>query len=205
MPRHLATEDQRREVRQRLRAAAASVYQQHGISGVTARAVALEAGLSVGTIYAHFGDLKSLMQSLWIEPLEHFNTQFREVAARHENPLARLRSLMELYVAIARENPKLYRNAFMFVRAEPLPGPDEDLHVAAVFADLLRAALRDGQSAGLIREGSVDRQMELIWAGLHGSIALPINFDRLKFSETPALASDMIELLLSQLRLYSVR
>lgn len=177
------------------------MYQQHGISGVTARAVALAAGLSVGTIYAHFGDLKSLMQSLWIEPLEQFNNQFREVAATHADPVARLRGLMELYVRIARENPKLYRNAFMFVRAEPLSGPDEDLNVAGVFADLLRAALRDGQLAGLIRDGSVHRQMELVWAGLHGSIALPINFDRLKFSETPALASDMIDLLLAQLRL----
>ncbi len=201
MPRNLATEDQRREVRQRLRRAAASVHQQHGISGVTARAVALAAGMSVGTIYAHFGDLKSLMQSLWIEPLEEFNKRFLEVAARHPDPVARLRGLMELYVSIAQENPRLYRNAFMFVRTEPLPGPDDDLHVASVYPDLLRAALRDGQIAGHIRNGSVDRQMELIWAGLHGSIALPINFDRLKFSETQSLASDMIELLLAQLQI----
>jgi len=198
--RKLATESQRQEVRRRLRSAAASVYRVHGIAGVTARAVAIAAGVSVGTIYAHFGDLKSLMQSLWIEPLEKFNDRFREVAASHEDPVARLRGLMELYVAIAHEFPELYRNAFMFVRAEPLPGPDDDLQVAAVFGDLLRATLRDGQAAGLIREGSVDRQMELVWAGLHGSIALPINFDRLRFSQTPLLASDMIELLLAQLR-----
>ena len=72
MPRRPATESQREEVRQKIRNAAKAIYREKGITGISARAIAVSAGVSVGTIYSYFGDLQTLMQSLWLEPLDRF-------------------------------------------------------------------------------------------------------------------------------------
>lgn len=195
MPRKPATDAQRLEVRKSLQRAAQHVYDTKGISGVTARAVALEAGVSVGTIYAHFGDLKSLMQSLWEEPMQRLNTRFHAAAADNPEPLVRLRALMQTYVQIAADHPELYRNAFMFVRPTHLPTPEKDAGSISAFPGLIRTALLDGQNAGTIRSGSVTTMTELIWSSLHGAIALPINFDRIQFEETKARTDAMIAFL----------
>jgi AcrR family transcriptional regulator len=198
MPRKPATEAQRLEVRQSLRRAAQHVHDAKGISGVTARAIALEAGVSVGTIYSHFGDLKSLMQSLWEEPLQAINARFHAAASEHSDPIDRLRALMQTYFNVASADEELYRNAFMFVRPAHLPTPDKDADNLPAFPGLIRTALLDGQNAGAIRPGSVTSMTELIWAGLHGTIAMPINFDRISFQNPSPLRGDMIDLLLAQ-------
>lgn len=196
MPRKPATEAQRLEIRKSLQRAAKQVYDASGISGVTARAVALEAGVSVGTIYSHFGDLKSLMQSLWEEPMQRLNTRFHTAAAANPDPLPRLRALMQAYVQIAADYPELYRNAFMFVRPAHLPPPEKNAEGLSVFPHLIRSALLEGQNAGTIRPGAVTTMTELIWAGLHGAITLPINFDRLNFEDTKTRTDAVIEMLL---------
>lgn len=197
MPRRPATESQREEVRQKIRSAAKAIYRDKGISGVSARAIAVSAGVSVGTIYAYFGDLQTLMQSLWLEPLDRINAEMQSIAEAHGDPVERLRALMAAYLAVATDNPDLYRNAFMFVRPSQLPTPDQAEMDSVVFVALIKQALLDGQNSGRIRSGSVEQMAQLIWAGMHGSIALPVNFDRI------ALANDtgpqMIDMLIAQL------
>ena len=68
MPRPALTEEQRRESRRRIREAASALYATSGLGDISARAIAKEAGVSVGTIYSHFGSLAELMQSLWRQP-----------------------------------------------------------------------------------------------------------------------------------------
>lgn len=197
MPRRPATESQREEVRQKIRSAAKAIYRDKGISGISARAIAVSAGVSVGTIYAYFGDLQTLMQSLWLEPLDRINAEMQSIAETHSDPIERLRALMAAYLDVATDNPELYRNAFMFVRPSQLPTPEQAKMDSVVFVTLIKEALLDGQNSRRIRSGSVEQMAQLIWAGMHGSIALPINFDRI------ALATDtgpqMIDMLIGQL------
>lgn len=196
MPRRPATESQREEVRQKIRNAAKAIYRDKGISGISARAIAVSAGVSVGTIYSYFGDLQTLMQSLWLEPLDRINAKLESIAEGHDDPVERLRALMQAYLHVAVDNPELYRSAFMFVRPSQHPKPNQDAMDSVTFIALIREALLDGQNSGRIRAGSVDEMAQLIWAGLHGSIALPINFDRI------AMAGDvgpqMIDMLIAQ-------
>ncbi|QLC23130.1 TetR/AcrR family transcriptional regulator [Parasphingopyxis sp. CP4] len=197
MPRRPATESQREEVRQKIRSAAKAIYRDKGISGISARAIAVSAGVSVGTIYAYFGDLQTLMQSLWLEPLDHINAELQSIAEAHGDPVERLRALMAAYLAVATDNPELYRNAFMFVRPSQLPTPDPAEMDSVVFVALIKQALLDGQNSGRIQSGSVEQMAQLIWAGLHGSIALPVNFDRIAL--TADTGSQMIDMLITEL------
>lgn len=197
MPRKPATEEQRQAARRRLQKAAASVYAEMGATGVSARAIAQQAGVSVGTIYTYFGSLQGLMQSLWMQPVEAINARLTELAASIPEPRARLRALLDAYVGVARDRPDLYRGAFLFVRPRSLPTPEREPLESAPFAQLLITAVRDGQQSGAFRPGDPVRLAQLAWATVHGAIGLPVNFDRLDFKDTSALTTDAVELALN--------
>lgn len=199
MARKPATDAQKKAARREIQKAAASFYAEHGAAAVSARAVAQRAGVSVGKIYAHFGSLQGLMQSLWMEPVGAINARLGELAAGTADPVRRVRALLNAYVEVAQTRPELFRGAFLFVRPDALPKPDREPLEAAPFAALLTAAIRDGQSLGVLREGDPSSLAQLAWAGVHGCLALPVNFDRLTFAEPPRLAAQMIDILLADL------
>ena len=68
MARPTLTDEQRRATRQKIRKAASELHAELGIANISARGVAERAGVSVGTLYTHFGNLTTLMQSLWRQP-----------------------------------------------------------------------------------------------------------------------------------------
>ena len=199
MPRKPATDEQREAARRRLQAAASAQYAAHGAGGISARAIAERAGVSVGTIYSYFGSLQGLMQSLWMEPLDRINARLKRIALEQVDPLERLRKLLEAYVDVATNAPELFRGAFLFVRPGSLEKPPREALETAVFGALLLAAVEEGQAAGRVRPGEPRRLAQLAWSAVHGSLALPVNFDRLDLEAGQAIAGDMIKVVLGNL------
>lgn len=179
MARPKASPEQRAEVRQSIQQAAVALYRAEGMGGVSARAVAKKAGVSVGTIYAYFGDLSGLGQSLWEPQIAVLEDELRAVAAAHPDPLARIEALLRAYLAFGIEQAELYRNALLFVRPSTLETPDKQPLSAFAFPTLLSAAIEQGQAAGAIVDGDVAVLVQIIWSGVHGTLALPVNMDRL--------------------------
>lgn len=199
MPRKPATDDQRQAARRTLQKAAAGLYAESGAAAVSARAIAQRAGVSVGTLYAYFGSLQGLMQSLWMEPVEVINAQLARLAAETADPARRLRALLNAYVEVALSRPELFRGAFLFVRPDTLPKPAREPFEDTPFAALLAAAIREGQESGAFRSGDSGELAQVAWAGVHGCLALPVNFDRLDFAEPARLASLMIDIVMADL------
>lgn len=196
MPRPALNEAQRREIRQRIRDAAAQLYAADGLGSISARAIAEQAGVSVGTIYSHFKNLPELMQSLWREPVRRLVSDLENAAAAQQEPLARLRGLLELYAAFAIKHQAVYRGAFMFVRPEAHDKPHAVPVAEAGIGKVFVAAIRDGQEQGVVRPGDPVTLAELLWAGLHGAQSLPVNVDRVAFSPPQVLTPHMVDLLL---------
>lgn len=203
MARRPATEAQKKASRRQIQKAAASFYAEHGAAAVSARAVAQRAGVSVGKIYAHFGSLQGLMQSLWMEPIEAINVQLGEMAAEITDPVLRLRALLNAYVEIALARPQLFRGAFLFVRPETMPRPDREPLEGTPFASLLISTIEEGQRLGVLREGDPWKLAQIVWAGVHGCLALPVNLDRLDFIGAEEIAALMIDILLRDLSVSS--
>ncbi len=200
MPRTPATEAKRNEESSRIRDAAAKIFAEKGITAISARAVAKEAGVSVGKIYAYFNSLTELMQSLWQGRVQRLAGTLHELAGTIDDPVERIRSILETYVTFGHNNQDLYKGALMFVRPDELPKPEQDAAEDLPIMDLLIKAVAEGQEAGSIRAGSAVRMAQLLWAGVHGSLALPINIDRYAFKERDHLTGDMIEALMDYLR-----
>ena len=195
MPRPPATQSQTNAVRSKIRRAAVDLYLEQGLNNLTARAIAVRAEVSVGTIYKHFGNLSELARTLWQGPVETFEQSLEDKAAQHQDPLQRLKVLLAAYLEFARQNPDIYRGAFLFVRPPNQDQPEPAQLTASVFARLLIHALHEGQQQGSVSIGDAQVQAQLLWAGLHGVIALPINLDRLEWNNK-AMQQQMVDGLL---------
>jgi len=94
----------------------------------------------------------------------------------------------------------VYRGAFLYVRPEshekPTPvNPEEDR-----FFSLFRNTVSAAQQHKLIRSGDPDVMAQILWSGLHGAIALPLNLDRLALEPPEQATEHMIDALLEWLK-----
>lgn len=197
MPRPRSTPTQRNEQRQRIRKAAAEIYEEDGPDALSVRAIAARAGTSQGTIYTYFTNLADLMRSLWAEPVAKVGRDLERLAASIDDPVDRVRALLTAYLDFAMANPEVYRGAILYVRPTSAPSPDQQDLDKLPFYRLLAAALADAEQNGQLRNDDPRRIAELLWAGVHGAIALPINVDLYALTESGVLAAEMIDLLMA--------
>jgi AcrR family transcriptional regulator len=89
MPGRRAPEDQRREA---ILAAAFAVAARERLTGLTARAVATEAGVSSGLVFFYFKSRDALLRALlgWLLARTIVAAEVADIAAHVENPRARM-------------------------------------------------------------------------------------------------------------------
>ncbi|HBM89539.1 MAG: TetR/AcrR family transcriptional regulator [Parvibaculaceae bacterium] len=199
MARTAATPEQRAQIRDQIRQAAAEVYEEKGVAGTSARAIALKAGMSVGTLYGYYANLPDLMRSLWAEPVAEEMERLRASVAETSDPLEALQLLLDGYAAFAFSRPDILKGAFLFVRIGD-GSPLEPAAAAIEFRHMLRDAVLAGQNSGQIKRGSPDQIAHQLWAGVHGALALPINIESLEFGSPKQLVADMIAMLMESIK-----
>ena len=200
MARPKATPEQRAKVRRSIQRAATELYREQGLSSISARAVAERAGVSVGTIYSYFGDLAGLGQSLWEGRVARQEDAFRDVAAAQGDPVARIEALLRAYLTFGIEQHELYRSALMFVRPRGLDKPDSQPVSDFAFPTLLTAAIAQGQAAGDVIDGAPETLAQMLWSGVHGALALPINLDRVELKPTAEMVEQTVAGLMRMVR-----
>ncbi len=198
MARTAATPEQRAQIREQIRVAAAAVYEEKGMAGTSARAIAVKAGVSVGTLYSYFANLPDLMRSLWAEPVEEEMVQLRAAISETTDPLDAVQLLLKGYASFAFRRPDVLKGAFLFVRQDdgsPLPPAPASVEFQRMLIDAIEA----GQKTGQIKSGPADQMARTLWAGVHGALALPINIESLDFGPPTQLVDDMIETLMGSI------
>ena len=200
MPRREATPEEKAQARTQIRKAAAAVYIREGLSAMSVRSIAKEAGVSVGTIYTYFGSVQGLMESLWSRPVTQMSEKLQRLADEIEDPVERIRTLLEAYIQFARDNANIYRGVFLYVRPLGKPSQLKDPAEDAVFPALLIRAIGEGQAQGQIRDGNPSDYAMKLWGSLHGCLALPNNFGRLEFEAPESITDGLVDLLVTALR-----
>ncbi|MGH8216943.1 MAG: TetR/AcrR family transcriptional regulator [Steroidobacteraceae bacterium] len=102
--------------RDRIFAAAKSVLDREGLSGLTIRKVAARAGMSPMALYRHFADKDALLNELMEDGLVAWEQIARSLTA--QDPIRWLEQLAEGYVDFALTQPHRFDAAFF------LPAPD---------------------------------------------------------------------------------
>jgi AcrR family transcriptional regulator len=175
-----ATDRREREklaIRTKILDAARELFAEHGYEAVTMRQIAERIEYTPTAIYYHFKDKDALIRELCDADYSALAEEFHKIAAV-ANPKQRLREMGRAYARFALEHPNHYR--LMFMTAHP-PGdlspiekrgkPDQDAYAALVWT------VGQAAAAGALRpeySRDVELTAQVIWAAVHGIIALQI-------------------------------
>lgn len=200
MPRPALTDEQRQRTRQTIRKAAAKLYAENGINNISIRAVAKLAGVSVGTVYAHFGSLSELLQSLWRRPVRRLVQHMLELKQSTPDPEQQLRLLLRAYVQFSEQQPLVFRNAFLFVRPTRVTAPEQVSLDRDEFFCLFSDTIARAQENQHFRSGDPNHLAQLVLSAVHGALALPVNLHRLALYDGTDIAEHAIAAQLQWLR-----
>lgn len=192
MPRPALTDEQRKVIRRTIREAAARLYADNDLTKVSVRAIAEQAGVSVGTVYAHFGSLSELLQSLWRQPVRKLVEQMTQIAENVSDPAEQLAAFLQAYVRFSVEEPQVFRRALLYVRPESVQPPEQAALSSDRFFRLIRQAISQGQEAKLFRPGDPDMLAQMVLSAVHGALALPVNWHRLALQPGTEVAEQTI-------------
>ena len=155
-------------------AAAEQIFVEHGYEGATIRKIADQVGLSSTALYMHFADKQAILHEICRESFENLTALNEAVMAEPGEPEARIRRMMEAYVAFGFANPNAYRLVYL---TRPLEARDGAESVAQQLGlELFRsfeAVVEDVERAGRLR-GEVRATTQALWAGGHGIVSLMI-------------------------------
>src|SRR5450631_2002485 len=105
-------------LRDALLEAAERVLERDGLSGLTLRAVAREAGVSHAAPTHHFGDLTGLVSELAAIGFRRFNAAMVAAVAGEHVPMEKALARARAYVGYAQANPGMYGLMFRTERLD---------------------------------------------------------------------------------------
>lgn len=194
------TAEQREVAKQRIAAATLAIYHEGGLKAITMRAIASRLGVAPSWLYLYYRNRMDLIDAMWRDTAGEMRAGFYAAAEAHADPIARLRSVLTYYVDFALANPDMFKAAFLTVlREDQLPDP---LPPSAMipFHALLRDAIAEAQQG---RRATVDPDLgaQVIWASIHGCIAIVRNLPRFRFAPPEQLAAKALDLIIEGLGL----
>lgn len=163
-------EREREEVRRKILDAARELFTTEGYDRVTMRRIADAIEYSPTTIYNHFEDKQALVESLCQEDFGRLLEAFGQTVPP-EDPVEWIRQLGLAYARFGIENPNHYR--FMFMT--PIK-PTHESPTGNQTYELLRLAVRKAIAAGRLRISDVETASQVLWATLHGAVALLVTY-----------------------------
>jgi AcrR family transcriptional regulator len=186
-------EREREEVRRKILDAARTLFTRDGYESVTMRAIADAIEYSPTAIYHHFEDKNDLVLALCHEDFLGLLG-----ALQHQpppaDPVERIRHLGRAYAGFGLSHPNHYR--FMFMTPAK-PQPDEGncpLPGQEAFG-LLCSAVAEAIATGAFRPGDPLTTAQILWANLHGVVALLVTLEPDQWPQGPP-APDLVDQLM---------
>jgi AcrR family transcriptional regulator len=177
-------EREREAVRRKILDAAHDLFAREGYDRVTMRRIADAIEYSPTTIYNHFEDKDDLVQWLCEEDFARLLGAL-QAAQPPADPVEHIRQLGLAYAGFGVEYPNHFR--FMFM----MPGKLEHIHelsgsVQQAF-ELLHSAVVKAIDSGAFRPGNADAVAQVLWASLHGVVALLITLEPQHWPHVPSV------------------
>lgn len=158
-----------RDVEALLIDAADEVLRRDGLTGVTVRAVATQAGVAPMGVYNRFGSKDALVDALLIRAISDFR-----ISVKHRgetDPFERLRNSGMRYRDWALANPAHYQA--IFLERLGLGSPEVAQHSLAAFEEFLDI-VDYAMAAGALRKADLATVGQVLWSAAHGAVALEL-------------------------------
>ncbi|MCS7003269.1 MAG: TetR/AcrR family transcriptional regulator [Dehalococcoidia bacterium] len=186
---HHRRELEKQELRRRILSAAAELFVEDGYEGFSLRRLAERIGYSPTTVY--FKDKDDLLFAVCDEGFARFMARLEAGYARHTDPLDRLEALGEEYVAFGLANPAFYRMMFMRDgRYFAQRAMERGVNDSESYRLLVRAVI-EAMDAGALQRGDPTVVADVVWAAMHGVVALALSMPNLSTDRVKALEAAM--------------
>lgn len=188
-------EHEKEELRQTILKEAGELFLEQGYDRFSMRQLAELIGYSVATPYLYFRDKDDLLFTVVDEGFARFKQQLAEAAGSSDDPWERLFALGQAYVRFGLRNPVYYQLMFMwrsdFLTKSATGEQSPRLEAFRILQDAVRYAME----AGAMEKGDVETYGDVLWATMHGVVALAINipmFDSERVRKLTILMREMI-------------
>ena len=186
-------ERERVEIRQKILDAARELFAIEGYERVTMRRIAEAIEYSPTTIYNHFEDKDDLVNALCEEDFSRLLAVFRGQRPP-DDPVEWIRQLGRSYAQFGLDNPNHYRFMFM-TRAKFEKVPEASPSGQDSFG-VLKMAVEKALATGRFRPRDPHLIAQVLWASIHGAVALLITMQSEHWPKGPAspgLVDEVVE------------
>ena len=182
-------EREREAVRRKILDAAREQFVTEGYDKVTMRGIADAIEYSPTTIYHHFEDKDDLVSCLCDEDFARL-LGILKGQPPHIDPVEWIRQLGRAYAGFGLAHPNHYR--FMFMTPAKFENGHELSESGQRAFGLLLAAVQGAIARGQFRKGDALPMAQVLWASLHGVVALLVTYRPEQFPQGPA-APDLVD------------
>jgi AcrR family transcriptional regulator len=173
MPKPL-TSDEIHCFREDICRVATRLFAQHGVDGVTLRAIAKEMGCSAMTPYRYFSNKDEIFRTVRMHWFGEFGRRMSEAFdANRDDVVARFEALGRSYLRFAHDEPHAYRLMFQLDRPDQ-PVDDEFEALTHSTWEPLLQTVNDLIDAGHV-SGDPNVIAHLSWVTLHGAVTLHLS------------------------------
>ncbi|MRH91380.1 TetR family transcriptional regulator [Nocardia sp. SYP-A9097] len=162
------------DLREELLRASLRLIETEGLTAVSLRRVAREAGVSPGAPYHHFTDRAALLAALSARGFEQLGAQMISARDQAANPREALIGMGVGYVRFARDNPAYFRLMFRPELYEADKHPDASSAGDAAYA-VLEAAIAEATSTDALPSEDIDTLAVALWSLAHGLASLTVD------------------------------
>lgn len=154
--------------REAIVAAARELIREGGLEALSLRRLAERLGVTAPALYAHVRDKTDLLRTLAEGEFAMLVARYVEVEDR--DPLDRMRAHARAYIAVARQEPEMFRVMVLFPpELGPADVPDDaELPAATAAFTLAAGAVEEAAAAGAIATDDVLLTTLTFFAAAHG-------------------------------------
>jgi AcrR family transcriptional regulator len=167
-------EQEKEELRQIILTAASDLFLEQGYDRFSMRQLAERIGYSATTLYLYFRDKDDLLFTIVDDGFVNFGRLLANAANTGTDPWVRLTALGQAYLNFGFNNPAYYQLMFMWrtdYLTEARAGEKQPrLAAFSILQDTVQYAL----DMRVLQPGSAQAYSDLLWAMLHGVVALAI-------------------------------
>ena len=142
------------ELRDKVLQVAVAMLADDGVTGLTTRRVAQDAGTSIPAVYELFGDKAGLVREIYFEGFRQLLRRF-DTVPETADPRADLVRIGTTFRSFVRQNPVLAEVMFSRPFTDFDPGPDE-LRASGSVREFVVARVRRGIDAGVVAGDPTD-------------------------------------------------
>ena len=192
--------DQKEQLRRMILQAAGELFIEQGYNAFSMRKLAEKIGYAPATLYLYFHDKDQLLFSVVDDAFTRFSDDLAQASACTPDPWERLGRIGDAYIRFGLAHPVYYQLMFMW-RVDYLLQSRHGEEAPRLEAfRVLTDAVSHAQRSGAVKSGDVQALSDLLWAVMHGIVALAIQIPSFSEERTARLAAQAKEMIFQALK-----